>query len=286
MSSAILAFAKTNAESFPLLGVSSNEIRAFRYEGAQYILKTPAMTEATLSPFWRMMKNVFGYTFERQNARLEQVYHAVRKNPHLPAAELIVADEQAAVFKWMDGQSVDQDEFPQGKENAYRLGQYVGWIHQTAYPHCGVLGTSNRTDFFSAALAHMENCVQEYWNSGSAVDQKVQSYLDFLQNRSFESSRLVLMMADISADQFLYSGEELACCVDLDAYVIGPAEWELSLLFRQIYDWDLFKAGYERYQPLPPFEETAGFYRFLMTLNEHRNKQSMERLMNELCTSM
>ena len=282
MSSTILSFAKNHAASFPVLGKSSNEIRSFEYEGKRYILKTPLMTEHTLSLFWRMMKNVFGYTFKRQNLCLKQIDQVIRSNPYLPAAALVAADEQASVFTWAEGEALDQDDFPSGKENAYLLGQYVGFLHHTSYPHCGMIAENEEIDFFSAALRHMEGCIREHWNGPEMVDQKVRTYYEFLKGQSFHTSRWVLMMADMSADQFLYHGENLACCVDLDAYVIGPAEWELGLLSRQVADWERFKAGYERFQPLPSLEAAADFCLFLMTLNDCRNKQSMEQLMNEL----
>lgn len=282
MNNDILSFAKTNAASLPVLGRSSNEIRGFVFEGERYILKTSLMTNDTLSPFWRMMKNVFGYTFQRQNACLEQIDRIIQGNPSLPAASLVAADEQASVFQWMDGESLDQDAFPSGKENAYLLGKYVGFLHQTSYPHCGMINANKETDFFSAALHHMEDCIHEHWNGCEAVDQNVRAYFSFLKGQTFQTSRWVLMMADMAADQFLYHGEELACCVDLDAYVIGPAEWELGLLSRQVADWEGFKTGYELFQPLPALEKTADFCLFLMTLNECRNKQPMEQLMNEL----
>lgn len=282
MENDILSFAKSNAASFPVLGVSSNEIRVFQHHGSRYILKTPVIASSSLSPFWQMMKNIFGYTFEKQNACMDQVSRIICSNPHLPAAKLIAADQQAAIFEWMDGKSLDQDEFPEGAQNAYLLGQYVGWIHQKAYDHCGMIGSAEKMDFFSSAVAHMESCICAHWNTASETDQKVQSFFELLKGRTLETNRFVLMMADISADQFLYHGNELACCVDLDAYVIGPAEWELSLLSRQVTDWSSFQAGYETYQAMPFFDDTSDFYRFLMTLNEYRNKQSMECLLHSI----
>jgi len=84
------------------------------------------------------------------------------------------------------------------------------------------------------------------------------------------------MMVDICADQFLYNGEDIAACVDLDSYVIGPVEWELSFLKNQIEDWTSFKAGYETYQNMPEFESVSDLFYFLMGLNSYGNKCEME----------
>ena len=87
-------------------------------------------------------------------------------------------------------------------------------------------------------------------------------------------------MIDISADQFLYKKENIICCVDLDAYVIGPVEWELTFLKNQIEDWQSFKSGYETYQPIPEFEKSSKLFLFLMALNSYHDKSEMEILLS------
>ena len=42
------------------------------------------------------------------------------------------------------------------------------------------------------------------------------------------------MVVDMCADQFLFDNGNIVSCIDLDAYVIGPVEWELSFLKMQI----------------------------------------------------
>jgi hypothetical protein len=83
-------------------------------------------------------------------------------------------------------------------------------------------------------------------------------------------------MVDICADQFLFENETITTCIDLDGYVIGPVEWELSFLKTQIKDWDSFKSGYETYQPMPEFEKYSQMFFFLMALNSYNDKQEME----------
>ena len=62
----------------------------------------------------------------------------------------------------------------------------------------------------------------------------------------------------------------------MDAYVIGPVEWELSFLKTQIVDWDRFKAGYETYQSMPEFENSSKLFFFIMALNAYWDKEEME----------
>ena len=76
----ILAYAKTHKDTFEKGGVSSNEISYFDFDGKKYILKSPLMVGENLSPFWRMMKNVFRFTFEKQNAHLHELYNVLKNN--------------------------------------------------------------------------------------------------------------------------------------------------------------------------------------------------------------
>ena len=272
----ILDYAKSNMASFERGGVSSNEIRFFEYGGKKYVLKTPLMTGDNLSPFWRMMKNLFHFTFEKQNTSFESVYNKLKSNPHIPVSTFVAADKEAMVFEFVEGQSWSQDEFPKGKNNAYRLGQYIGYNHQISYKNCGVVGDEDVEKFFSQVFEHMKTYIDDYWNSEEKIDKKVRAFYQLLKEHHFESCKYSLMMVDICANQFLYDREDIVACVDLDSYVIGPVEWELSFLKKQIEEWTNFKAGYETYQSMPEVEEVSDMFYFLMGLNSYENKCEME----------
>ncbi len=144
----ILKYAKDNIASFEAGNVSSNVIRFFEYDEKKYVLKTPLMVGDHLSPFWLMMKKVFHYTIERQNAALGNVYNLLKKNPHIRVAPFIIADERAMIYEFVKGNCWSEDEFPKGKDNAYKLGQYVGYNHQIVHKDCGILGIEDVPDFF------------------------------------------------------------------------------------------------------------------------------------------
>lgn len=278
----ILTYAKDNFSSFKQGGVSSNEIRYFEYGNKKYILKKPLMVGDRLSPFWLMMKKVLNFTFEQQITGLQNVYNALKDNPQIPIAHFVAADDDAMLYEFVEGSSRKEEEFPAGKENAYRLGQFVGYNHRNIHKNCGIFGIEDVTDFYSAALSYMEACIRVHWNSEDIIDKKMRAFFDSLRERQFESSRYSLIMADICADQFLYNGEDIAACVDLDAYVIGPVEWELSFLQKQVADWASFKAGYETFQSMPEFNELSDFFYFLMALNSYNNKCEIEEYWGKL----
>ena len=276
----ILSYAKKNVTSFQKGGVSSNEIRFFDYDGKKYILKTALMVGDNVSPFWTMMKNVFLFTFEKQNEHLNDLYSVLKDNLHIPVATFVVADDEVMIYEYMEGDSWDEDEFPKGTDNAYKLGKYVGYNHRIAYKNCGIIGVEDVTDFYSRVLFQIEQCIKKHWNSDDSIDKRVREFFEELKENQFVSSKYSLMMVDMCADQFLFDNENIVSCVDLDAYVIGPVEWELNFLKIQIEDWERFVEGYETYQSMPQFEYSSKLFFFLMALNAHWDKQEMENVLN------
>lgn len=210
-------------------------------------MKTPLSSGDNLSPFWRMMKNIFGFTFESQNLNFSRVYSELKQNPHIPVAKFVAGNEHAMIFEFSEGDSVDTDEFPDGKNNAFRLGQYIGYNHQRTYDKYGMIGDTNRNDFLTNAFVHMEKFIMKHYAEDNAIDKKMRKVFERIKSTKFDNFHFSLIMVDICADQFLYKQNEINACVDLDAYVIGPVEWELSFLKQQVADWDRFKMGYETY---------------------------------------
>ena len=100
----ILEYAQRNKSSFEMGGVSSNEIRFFTYEGKRYILKTPLMTRDDFSPFWTMMRKVFGYSVKEQNSSLHNIYNTLKDNPHIKVAPFVAANEDASVLSLLKEQ--------------------------------------------------------------------------------------------------------------------------------------------------------------------------------------
>lgn len=234
------------------------------------------MIKNNLSPFWLMMKNIFLFTFEKQNLHLKNLYDVLKNNPHIKIVPFVASDEYAMIYEFVEGTSWSEDEFPCGKNNAYTLGQYIGYNHQVAHKNCGIIGIEDVEDFYSRVLFHAEECINQFWNTDSSLDKKVRNYFKSLTENYFTSSKNSFIMVDICADQFLFENETVTTCIDLDGYVIGPVEWELSFLKTQIKDWDSFKSGYETYQPMPEFEKYSQMFFFLMALNSYNNKQEME----------
>lgn len=271
----ILTFAKENCDSFKVISTSSNEVRKFEFDGKEYVLKTPLMVGDNLSPFWLMMKSIFDFSFEGQNVNFEMTYNLLKTNPHISVVPFIAGDAKAMIFEHVQGDIVDGDDFPEGENNAYKLGQYVGYNHQKKYAYCGLVGKNNISDFFPKALAHMENVISDYWDGDEKADKIVRGCYARIRDNEYKSAGYSPIMVDICADQFMYKNSDVISCIDLDAYVIGPVEWELSFLHTQIKDWESFCKGYENYQPMPEFSGMSEFFFLLMALNSYHNKSEI-----------
>ena len=250
----ILDYAHNNLCEFEKGGASSNQIYYFDYEGIRYVLKKPLMTGDNLSPFWLMMRYVFDYSFEDQIDNLYKVYNALRDNPHIATATLVAADEEAMIYEFAEGRSLERDEFPDGKDNAYRLGQYIGYNHRIAHENCGIYGVENVKDFTASAIDYMDRCISLHWDSDSMTDRKLQVLLEEIKGMNFKSSKYSLIMVDMSADQFLFKGD--------DMYAVRMMDRE--------------PVTYEKYQPMPEFRKYDKFFYLLMSLNSYRNKREME----------
>ena len=148
----LLAYAKENISSFEKISVSSNEIYVFDFQDKKYILKIPLMIKNNLSPFWLMMKNIFSFTFEKQISQLKNLYSTLKENPHIPFAPFVISDKNIMIYEYVEGESFDSDEFPKGDNNAYKLGKFIGYNHQTSHKNCGIIGIEDINNFSQKLL--------------------------------------------------------------------------------------------------------------------------------------
>lgn len=276
----IKAYIRENMEHFEVLSESTNKVLSFSYQGKAYIVKKQSLADDRLSPFWRMMKDVFGSGFQKQRACMKTICGLLEKNPHIPPARLVLADEEIKlqVFEKMLGKGWEPDEFPEGENIACQLGQFIGFHHSRSYEGL-VLPGAGIGNLKEKLVGHMEETVSLYWNSGDALDTNVREYFMKLKAADIVCDDLSLIMADISANQFLFDGDTITACVDLDAYVLGPRAWELALIANCVKDMESFKKGYEEYLTLPDNKEAYDFYVFLMALGDIWGKEEMRRFL-------
>ena len=139
---------------------------------------------------------------------------------------------------------------------ARQLGLFTGSRHIRVYDHCGLVGGKEITDF----PARLRKYVADLHAQGRKLPPEVRRCLvDGLRSREY-----VPIMTDFSANQFLFDGDKVTACVDLDACVLGPRSWELAMIEETVPDMAAFRQGYEEYLPYPENPDEIALFRFLM----------------------
>ena len=266
------------------LGVpyGSNRLYAFQTAaGAHYVVKMPKAVRESVSPFWQQMAAIFGINRVTQLTALPEVAARLQQQGIVPVPQVIhvetaptLPDAAYAIVTQLAGVAHEPDEFPASAEIHYQLGQYVGYLHTQAYAGYGNLLMARlqpKADFFPALVANMHQTVTTFWQDEPALHAQIAQLMEMAPPDAL-FSRAVLIMIDISANQFIYNADQISGVVDLDAYVIGPMEWELTILEMCLTDAVAFRRGYECYNPLPLFAPFRAIYRLWSYLNEPQQR--------------
>lgn len=264
-------YIQNNKSDFELLSISTNKVYAFQYYNKNYILKMRNLSKDNLSPFWQSLKDIYGSTFDIQGRGMKELVDFLAKNPHMDVPKFIEYNEDMdyLIYEKGNGVSWEADEFPR-EVNSYQLGQYIGYMHSITFDSCGMYPTLGIEDIKDRMFQSMQKTIDSYWID----DREVKEYYEKLKEEELIISGYSLIMADISGNQFLYSDDmrNFTFNIDFDAYVVGPREWELSLISECISDMELFKKGYEKYIPMADYTHQKKFYLFLMNLNNPWDK--------------
>jgi len=262
------------------IGVAYGSNRVYKIEtasGQRYVVKQPKQVRESFSPFWQQLDKIFGINSTTQITALQDVAACLQKQPIVPVPQVIhvephdsLLDAPYGVVTYLEGTGHEPDEFPAEEELHYQLGQYVGYLHTQSYSGYGNVLMERlqpKTDFLPTVVESMRRTLKTFWGDQA----ELHNYLDELAstietNAIFSTANLI--MVDISANQFVYDNNRIAGVVDLDAYVIGPREWELSILEMGITKPTAFQQGYECYTVLPTFAPFRAFYRLWSYFNE------------------
>lgn len=244
-----------NLESRRVLSCSTNETSVMETPVGRVIVKRCRMKKDRLSPFWEKIRRLFSLDISGGHPAIEEILSLYQENPHIPCTRLIGQTEEISVFSFMEGDSWEPDEFPEGAGIARQLGRFIGYNHQKAGAFCGVPGQPPVTDFPERLRRYVLEKLAGREASGAVAR--------FLEN-GLPATGCALIMTDISANQFLFGEDSVSACVDFDACVFGPREWELELLEQCVADMDAFREGYEEYLPYPDMTATRGLYDFVM----------------------
>lgn len=259
------------------IGVAYGSNRLYAVQtvaGARYVVKLPKAVRENVSPFWQQMDAMFGINRVTQLTALPEVAARLQQQGIVPVPQVIqvetAPDAAYAIVTQLDGVAHEPDEFPDSAAIHYQLGQYVGYLHTQAYAGYGNVVMAQlqpKADFLATLVTNMHRTVTTFWQDQPALHAQIDQVMAMSEPDPLFSSA-ALIMIDISANQFVYQQDRISGVVDLDAYVIGPIEWELSMLEMCITDPVAFRQGYECYSTLPAFAPFRAIYRLWSYLNE------------------
>ena len=220
------------------------------------------------------MAAIFGINRVTQFTALTEVAARLQQQGIVPVPQVIQVETAPnaayAIVTQLDGVAHEPDEFPDSAAIHYQLGQYVGYLHTQAYAGYGNVVMAQlqpKASFQATLVANMHHTVTTFWQDQPALHAQIDQVMAMADPDAI-FSRAALIMVDISANQFVYQNEHISGVVDLDAYVIGPREWELSILEMCITDPVAFRQGYEEYGTVPSFAPFRAIYRLWSYLNE------------------
>lgn len=210
---------------------------------------------------------------------MSELVTILSENPYFKIPQYVLYDSETNCQVWerIEGNGHEADEFPE--EVAYQLGQFIGYMHKKTFKTCGMYPEIGMKDIKERMSQSMKQIIDIYWQQ----DDRVNEYYAKLIEKDIPISGYSLIMADISANQFLFSNDmkSIIANVDLDAYVVGPREWELSILETCVLDRNAFILGYEEHLPMPNIECCKSYYQFLMYLNGPWDKTEMNEFLDK-----
>jgi hypothetical protein len=265
-----------------LVGQSSNDV--YRCEGVAetVAVRIPRVRMDALSSFWRQLREVFGCTFPPSVGQFRAIAAAVTdaglRCPRLIAA-MQIDGRPAVITEWLPGEPWEPDRFPSSGDVHRALGAFLARMHDRGHDGFGAVGGPLRPapDYHHAAMTSARNVVESAWSGGA---EELVSSMDDSDPAAVASS-FAMIMPDIAGNQFLFDGDAIAGVVDLDSYVIGPIELELTVAEWCLVDPAAFAEGYEAVRPLPRFEPFRRFHRATMLVNEEAVAGDVDRLLEE-----
>lgn len=266
---------------FDLLARSTNDVYRFSHHNEGYVLKKNRLSAENLSPFWAALHRVFGFDFDTQRKHLRSVLQRLC-NPHVDVVELISTSDTSRyqIFKEADGIKYEPDSFPVSAEIEHQLGLYIGSLHRNEFDRYGIYPDPDKAGSFKQdMIGCMQHIIETHWKN----DADVRECFNSIRRCEIAPRSYSLIMPDISANQFVYSHYlgRINAVVDVDAYVVGPREWELCILEMCLNSRKPFAAGYEQAQKLPDISQCRSFYRFFSYLCNPWEKVDLQKFMTD-----
>jgi aminoglycoside phosphotransferase (APT) family kinase protein len=228
------------------------------------------------------MREVFGLTFPPTEVQLHLVAAEIETAglscPKVLAAGTVDA-RPVTITTWVTGDSWEPDQLPPSRAAHRTLGAFLARMHQRQRPGFGTLDGPLKppSGYVDAAVGSARRTVE---SGGSDASVQLLSVINSADPASVASS-FGLVMPDIAGNQFLFSDRDISAVVDLDSYVIGPIELELTIAEWCLVEHAAFADGYQSVRPLPSFSSFRAFHRATMLVNDEAVAGDIRALLEE-----
>jgi hypothetical protein len=159
--------------------------------------------------------------------------------------------------------------FASNAEITKQLGRHLGKLHSTRDARWGNFPQTESfpPGDFPQRLAHTLQQLSSYGCTGDIEVQKsLHLFMDMAKNIP-PPNHISLIMPDINPSQFLVEGNRITALIDIESYVRGPIELELTIVELLLTDGIPFRQGYEEVRGcFPSLDQVRTVYRFFLYL--------------------
>jgi Ser/Thr protein kinase RdoA (MazF antagonist) len=261
---------------------NSNYVWMVETEDGPRVLKVSGDThKKSEHTFWPGLRTLFGCQPLAEIA--EQASLSVHLNDHgeIPVPRILkheLSNEPLGrpyiIVEKMSGtpspyNSSQHETFVSSVEIMEQFGRHIGKLHSTRYTHFGNFSQTRSflPENFPQRLAHTMKELSSYvWADDTEVQESIPKFVNMVEKMP-TPEHISLIMPDIVPGQFLFEDDRITALIDIESYVRGPIELELTVIELWINDAAAFQKGYEEVRKcFPNLDEVRTVYRFFIYL--------------------
>lgn len=266
-------------------GDNTNDVYLVDTNTGQFIIKVLKDLYSNSSVFWKGLNYLFNANHEATYRNIKTLSEFLNSLEVIKVPKIIKVEasyqnpiqKPYLILEMMPGRPIPHNseisnEFAQSPDAAYQLGELLSKIHAHLYDYFGNISVKGES--LSKFPEKFKETIKRLASTRKAVaDQEVQQLLPYFLKQAEEMpvpKSAGLIMLDLWPSQFLANVNDFSALIDIESYVVGPIELELTLVELWLGRHDKFKEAYQdKGAKWPDFEEQRELYRyFLYLLND------------------
>lgn len=264
---------------------NTNDVWLVETENGPRVLKIYRhFQEKSESTFWPGLKMLFGCQPLREIANRPSLSCYLNDHGEISVPRILkyeLSDKPFGnpyrIVENMPGISIpynssQYEDFVSSAEIMRQFGRHIGKLHLTKYIHFGNFPQTQSflPQDFPQRLAYTLRELSSYvWCDDIEVQESIPEFIDMAEE-SPPPNYISLIMPDIGPGQFLTEGNRIMALVDIESYVRGPIELELTVIELWATEYVAFREGYEEVRGcFPSLDKVRTVYRFFIYLLFH-----------------